>query len=97
MMLVFLLHKVILHYTFVVEDIKTYNENVCACLCAFTSATRTLCCIFFLDFMMRTMAASISCLRSSSTFCRVSFLSGSDSPCLAATGGRKPEETGGGH
>jgi hypothetical protein len=36
-------------------------------------------------------------LRSSSTFCRVSFLSGSDSPCLAATGGRKPEETGGGH
>lgn len=35
--------------------------------------------------MMRTMAASISCFRSSSTFCRVSFLSGSDSPCLAAT------------
>lgn len=51
-----------------------------------TSATRTLCCIFFLDFMIRTMAASISCFLSSSTFCRVSFLSGSDSPCLAATG-----------
>lgn len=50
-----------------------------------TSATRTLCCIFFLDFMMRTMAASIITLRSSSTFCCVSFLSGSDSPCLAAT------------
>lgn len=31
------------------------------------------------------MAASISCFLSSSTFCRVSFLSGSDSPCLAAT------------
>lgn len=52
-----------------------------------TSATRTLCCIFFLDFMIRTMAASISCFLSSSTFCRVSFLSGSDSPCLAATRG----------
>lgn len=51
-----------------------------------TSATRTLCCIFFLDFMMRTIAASISCFLSSSTFWRVSFLSGSDSPCLAATG-----------
>lgn len=50
-----------------------------------TSATRTLCCIFFLDFIMRTIAASISCFLSSSTFCRVSFLSGSDSPCLAAT------------
>lgn len=50
-----------------------------------TSATRTLCCIFFLDFIIRTMAASISCFLSSSTFCRVSFLSGSDSPCLAAT------------
>lgn len=50
-----------------------------------TSATRTLCCIFFLDFMIRTIAASISCFLSSSTFCRVSFLSGSDSPCLAAT------------
>ncbi len=53
--------------------------------CLHTSATRTLCCIFFLDFMIRTIAASISCFRSSSTFCRVSFLSGSDSPCLAAT------------
>lgn len=52
-----------------------------------TSATSTLCCIFFLDFMMRTMAASISCFLSSSTFCRVSLRSGSDSPCLAATAG----------
>lgn len=50
-----------------------------------TSATKTLCCIFFLDFIIRTIAASISCFLSSSTFCLVSFLSGSDSPCLAAT------------
>jgi hypothetical protein len=34
--------------------------------------------------MIRTIAASISCLRSSSTLLRVSFRSGSDSP-LAAT------------
>lgn len=50
-----------------------------------TSASRTLCCIFFLDFIIRTMAASISCFLSSSNFCRVSFLSGSDSPCLVVT------------
>lgn len=53
--------------------------------CWVTSATKTLCCIFFLDFIIRTIAASISCFLSSSTFCLVSFLSGSDSPCLAAT------------
>lgn len=41
-------------------------------------------CIVFLAFIIRTMAASISCFRSSSTLERVSFLSGSDSP-LAAT------------
>lgn len=40
--------------------------------------------IFFLDFIIRTIAASISCLRSSSTLLRVSLCSGSDSP-LAAT------------
>lgn len=40
--------------------------------------------ILFRDFMIRTIAASISCLRSSSTLLRVSFRSGSDSP-LAAT------------
>lgn len=71
--------KIVVHYL--------KNENGFCKMDEFlTSATRTLCCIFFLDFMIRTMAASISCFLSSSTFCRVSFLSGSDSPCLAATG-----------
>lgn len=39
---------------------------------------------FFRDFMIRTIAASISCFRSSSTLLLVSLRSGSDSP-LAAT------------
>lgn len=40
--------------------------------------------IFFRAFIILTIAASISCFRSSSTLLRVSFRSGSDSP-LAAT------------
>ena len=52
-----------------------------------TSATSTLCCRRFLAFMIRTMAASISCFLSSSTLFLVSLRSGSDSP-FAATGGR---------
>lgn len=52
--------------------------------CSVTSATRPECCIRFRAFMIRTMAASISCFRSSSTLLLVSFRSGSDSP-LAVT------------
>ena len=50
--------------------------------CSITSETRLLCCNDFRDFMMRTIAASISCRRSSSTLFRVSFCSGSVSPYL---------------
>lgn len=50
--------------------------NLCDC--------KTLTAILFRDFIIRTIAASISCLRSSSTLLRVSLCSGSDSP-LAAT------------
>lgn len=39
--------------------------------------------IRFLSFIMRTIAASISCFLSSSTLLRVSLLSGSDSPFAA--------------
>lgn len=39
--------------------------------------------IRFRAFIIRTMAASISCFRSSSTLLRVSLLSGSDSPFAA--------------
>lgn len=49
-----------------------------------TSETRLEWFILFRAFMIRTMAASISCFLSSSTLLRVSFLSGSDSP-LAVT------------
>ncbi len=48
-----------------------------------TSATRTLCCMRFRAFIILTMAASISCFLSSSTFVLVSFRSGSDSPFAA--------------
>lgn len=43
----------------------------------------TLTVIRLRDFMIRTMAASISCFRSSSTLLRVSLRSGSDSPFAA--------------
>ena len=48
--------------------------------CSVTSATILAKHNFFRDFIIRTIAASISCLRSSSIFDRVSRRSGSDSP-----------------
>ena len=48
-----------------------------------TSDTSWLWLSCFLDFMILTMQASISCFLSSSTFFLVSLRSGSASPCLA--------------
>lgn len=53
------------------------------CICQIYRKLKSHTGIRFRAFMIRTIAASISCFRSSSTLLRVSLLSGSDSPFAA--------------